>query len=217
MKIGILGTGRMGSGLGRLWAQVGHEVMLGSRDPHRAKALTLSLGPTASGGSISDTASFGGVLVLAVPWDAAASVLKEAGAPTGCILIDVTNPLRNDGPGLSVGHRTSGAEEIARLVPDAKVVKAFNHIYWQNLDTRKFMTQRPNLFYCGDDGDANAVVAGLADELGFEAIDAGPLASARYLEPLAALGIQLANYCGLGPDIAFALLRAGEGQGGFSA
>lgn len=211
MNIGILGTGKMGTGLGRLWAEIGHRVMIGSREPERANALATSLGVTAVGGSLTEVAAFGEVVVLAVPWQAVTEVLKEAGPLPGRTLIDLTNPLRTDAPGLAVGHTTSGAEEIAKLVPAARVVKAFNHVYWENLDSRKFMTQRPSLFYCGNDQEAKRLTARLAEDLGFEAIDAGPLHSARYLEPLASLWIQLANDCGMGPDITFALLRAGEG------
>lgn len=210
MNIGIMGTGSMGAGLGRLWAELGHRVMLGSHEPERANALAASFGVTAVGGSVSEAARFGEVLVLAVPWQAVPAVLKEASPLLGTILLDVTNPLRTDGPGLAIGHTTSGAEEIAKLAPDARVVKAFNHVYWKNLDSRKFMTQRPTLFYCGDDAAAKRVAAQLGQDLGFEPIDAGPLTSARYLEPLAALWIELANYRGLGPDITFGLLRAGE-------
>ena len=210
MKIGILGTGKMGRGLGRLWAEAGHDVMLGSRDPSKAKALAASLGPTAGGGGIAEAAAFAEVVTLAVPFEAVPETLQHAGSLAGAVLLDVTNPLRTDAPGLAVGHTTSGAEEIAALVPGARIVKAFNHIYWDNLDSRKFILQRPALFYCGDDAEAKRMVAGLGMDLGFEAVDSGPLSSARYLEPLAAFGIWLATECRLGPHFTFALLRAGE-------
>lgn len=209
MRIGIIGTGRMGTGLGRLWAQGGHRVMMGSRDPQKAKSVAASIGNGAGGGSIAEAAAFGEVVVVATPWDATAAVLQEAGPLQGKIVIDVTNPLKADASGLAVGQTTSGAELIAKAAVGAKVVKAFNSVYWENLDARKFGAPKPSLFFCGDDRGAKIIVAKLGEELGFEPVDSGPLAIARYLEPLACLWMQLANTPGFGPTIAFSLTRRG--------
>lgn len=205
MKIGVLGTGRMGSELARLWAAQGHDVMLGSREASKAQTLAAELGHGMRGGTQAEAAQFGDVLLLATPWHAAEGVVKSLPPLAGKILIDCTNPIAEGG--LAVGHTTSAAEQIAGWAPGARVVKAFNGVHFRHLARPLFGEQRMALFYCGDDPDAGAVAAGLAAEIGFEPVDSGPLANARLLEPLALLWIRLATSVGHGPDIAFALLR----------
>ena len=206
MKIGIIGTGRMGSKLGELWGEY-HQVMFGSRHPQKAKGLAQSLkNNNLNGGSISDAVAFGDVVLLSTPWTAALETVQNAGSFAGKILIDCTNPFGADS-GVAVGHTTSGAEEIAKVATGAKVVKAFNSIYWENLECPQFGPQNASSFYCGDDAEAKKVVAQLTTELGFDPVDSGPLVNARYLEPLAMLWIHLAFAGGQGKDIAFKLLR----------
>ena len=208
MRIGIIGTGRMGSTLGKLWAAKGHYVRFGSRDPQKAQSLAKSLGEeNLSGGTVSDAVKFGEVILLATPWAAAAEVVKGAGSFEGKFLIDCTNPISPGGGGLAVGHTTSAAEEIAKWATRAKVVKAFNSIYWENLETPLFGTQNASLFFCGDDEEAKKIVANLGTDIGFDPVDSGPLINARYLEPLAFLWIDLAFARGLGTGIALKLLR----------
>jgi NADPH-dependent F420 reductase len=208
LKIGTLGTGRMASNLGELWAAKGHQVFLGSRDPQKAKELAQSIGPNVKGGSSAEAVAFGEVLALAVPWTAAEETLKALGVFGGKILIDMTNPIQltDAGRQLLFGHTTSAAEQIATWAPDARVVKAFNSIYFENLEKPQFGPLNASSFFCGDDEQAKAVVARLSQDIGFDPVDCGPLANARLLEPLAVLWMQLA-FSSHGSDIALKLLR----------
>jgi NADPH-dependent F420 reductase len=206
MNIGIIGTGNMGSGLGKLWASRGHKVMFGSRDPEKAKALASSLGSDVSAGTIAEAAKSGEVILLATPWVATQEAIKAAGSLSGKILMDCTNPLTPE-MSLAVGFTTSGAEEISKW-SGAKVVKAFNTIFAQIIHSSpQFGSQNATVFYCGDDAAAKATVAGLINEIGFAAVDSGPLKNARYIEPLAGLVIQLGYGMGMGTNLAMTLIR----------
>jgi predicted dinucleotide-binding enzyme len=108
---------------------------------------------------------------------------------------------------LALGYTTSGAESVSGWAPGARVVKAFNTTGSGNMMDADYRGQRPTMFFCGDDASAKEITAGLAEELGFEPCDCGPLMVARYLEPVAGLWVQLAYREGLGTDIAFKLLR----------
>jgi NADPH-dependent F420 reductase len=210
MKIGILGAGNMGGTLGRLWLEQGHDVMFGLRDAESAKAQRMfaAVGPDAKAGTFEQAAEFAEIVLVAVPWEAAQKVIEPlATRLVGKVLIDCTNPIKPDLSGLLVGHTTSAAEEIARCAPSARVVKAFNTVGAGTLANAKYGDHSASVFVCGDDAAANGVVAQLADAIGFEAIDAGPLVEARYLEPLAMLWIHLAMRGKFGSKIAVKLLR----------
>ncbi len=209
MKIAIIGAGNVGGTLGTAWAAKGHDVVFGVRDPRdtRVQALVKAAGDRARAASVQEAAAACDLVVLATPWDATQDAIKSAGPLAGKILVDATNPLEPDLSGLALGHHTSAGEEVARRAPGAKVVKAFNTIGAQHMANPRFGSQRASLFLCGDDAGAKKTVAGLAEALGFEAVDAGPLAQARLLEPLAMLWISLAYAQGQGTDIAFKLLR----------
>ena len=201
MKIGILGAGNVGGNLGRLWAARGHEIVFGVRDPNgdKIRALFGTIGGSARAASIREAAAFGEAVALAVPWAAVPETLAQTGDWAGKILIDSTNRF-------TAGRAASGAEEIAGLAPGARVVKAFNTIGAELLASPRFDTQSATMFICGDDAQAKSVVASLAEELGFEVVDAGPLSSAGMLESLARLWVSLSRG-GLGRNIAFKLLR----------
>lgn len=208
MNIGVLGTGNMGSGIGKLWAQQGHAVRFGSRDPAKARKLAGTVGHNASGGSVADAAQFGEVVLLAVPWRGVADTIKAAGPLKGKILIDCTNPMTDDYMELVVGHTTSGGEEIAKQAQGARVVKAFNHVYAQIIHSSpNFGSQNASVFFCGDDAAAKQTVAELIGGVGFEPVDSGPLRNARYVEPLAELCVQMAYALGMGTDQAMKLVR----------
>lgn len=211
MNIGIVGTGEMASALGKLWAGGGHKVMFGSRDPKRAEGLAKFVGPNASGGGIGDAGAFSNTVLLAIPGSPhlVAEPIKALGPLSGKILIDCSNPLSDDFLSLTCGHTTSGAEEIAKLAREAKVVKAFNTIASTVLASGnpKYGTQVATVFYCGDDDSAKTLVKGLIEGIGYEAVDTGPLRNARYLEPFAELVIQLGISLGMGTDIALNLMR----------
>lgn len=209
MNIGIIGSGNVGGTLGTRWARNGHAVRFGFRDPGSAEALkrVAAAGPNASAGDPEAAAAFGEVVVVATPYEAAAGALRAAGPLAGKTILDATNPLLPGLSGLSVGTTTSAAEAIQAAIPEAHVVKIFNTVGFNIMENPDFGGARPVMFYCGDDAAAKQRAAALAAELGFDAVDAGPLKQARTLEPFAMLWISLALQYGLGRDIAFALLR----------
>lgn len=207
MHIGIFGTGNIGATLGTLWAAHGHDIFFASRDPNSDKlqALLSDLGPQARAGSYAAAAVFADTLLLATPWAAVEPVLSAAGDLRGKTLIDATNPIA-PGLQLALGHTTSGAEHIAALAPGAHVVKAFNTTGWENLRDPHFGDTPADMFICGNDAAAKATVRQLTEALGFRVVDAGPLDSARLLEPLALLWIRLALREGYGRRASFKLL-----------
>ena len=205
MQIGIIGAGKMGGGLGRLWAAKGHQGLFGSREPEKARAQTASL-DNARGGSLEEAAAFGEIILLSVPWSAAIDAVKSLQRLSGKTLIDLTNPIA-PGMTLAVGHTTSAAEEIAKVANGAHVVKAFNGIHYSLLDNPRFDGYPADVYYCGDDAGAKAAVAQLITDAGFEPVDVGLLENARLLEPLANLWMKLAFVQGLGTEFAFKLLK----------
>lgn len=212
MRIGIIGAGRMGSGLGRAWVAAGHEVMFSyAREEQRLARLAEELGAAARVGSPADAAGFGEVVMLAVPWASVEDALAQAGPLDGVTLIECVNPLSADMTSLEVGHTTSASEHVSALASGARVVKAFNSVFAELLHEPRGWVDgdRPTVFYAGDDADAKATAARLIEACGFEAVDAGPQRNARYIEPMGMLFIQLAYGQGLGPTIAAKLLRVG--------
>jgi 8-hydroxy-5-deazaflavin:NADPH oxidoreductase len=209
VKISVLGTGRVGGTLGRRWAQRGHTVRFGSRDPRAEKVVKLldQCGPNAQACSWSEAVADCEVVVYAAPWPAAQQILQSVGPLAGRILIDCTNPLTADFTGLDLGHSTSAGERIAEWVPGAHVIKAFNNVSSAIMANPVFGEMRATMFYCGDDRQAKSIVRDLAAELDFDAVDAGPLTIARYLEPFAMLYITLAVKEGWGSHCAFRLLH----------
>lgn len=208
MNVGVIGTGRMGSGLGQRWAASGHRVMFGSRTPDKAKRLADAIGNGADGGAIADATRFGEVVLLAVPWFAVRDIVQTMGNVDGKVLMDCINPVQPDYRGLAVDCSTSAAEEIAKMAPNADVVKAYNHVYAEVIHTNPQIQSQPTtVFYCGGDHVAKASVATLIADSGFEAVDAGGLTCARYLEALAMLMIHLASTQRMGTNMGLKLLR----------
>jgi 8-hydroxy-5-deazaflavin:NADPH oxidoreductase len=211
MNIAVIGTGNVGSRLAKLFVLANHPVILGSRDPHRAKEIAATIGENAAGMTYAEAASAADVLVIATPWanNATLEAIQKLGDLSGKIVIDCTNPLAPDYVSNLLGHTTSSAEEIAKLIPRAHVVKAFNTIFADIMEPGKqtFEGHRGTGFYCGDDLGAKEVVAKLIQDAGFEPIDIGILKNARYLEPMAQLNIQIAYVLGGGTDVAFRYMR----------
>ena len=208
MKIAIIGTGHVAAALGRGWAARGHMITFASRDPsaERVQRLLDEAGPNAAAARVADAVGRSSIIVLAVPFTAARERLEMAGDLGGKVIIDCTNPIA---PGLRsmFDNGASGAEQIAAWAPRAKVVKAFNTTGAENMAAPLYNGQAATMFICGDDEMGKGAAAQLAEELGFEVIDAGGLAAARHLENLALLWIHLARVTGLGRDIAFRLMR----------
>ena len=211
MKVGVIGSGQMGAGLGRLWAKHGHHVMFThSRRPERITDLLGEIGSHASAGTSQEVVHFANVLLLAVPWAGVEESLAAAGPLDGKIVLSCVNPF--GAQGLQVGLTTSAAEEISKLAPGAIVVEAFNTISAGLLQSRAhlFGNDTPTVLFCGDDFDAKAQAAELIADAGFHPIDAGPLQNARYIEPLAMLMRELGYSQRLGSDIAIRLMNPAE-------
>jgi len=190
-KIGIIGAGNVGSALTRGLKHAGHEVRAVGRDES----------------AIRETASWGEMVIIAVPFKAIDNVVQTAReALAGKTVVDVTNAL-DANMNLAVGFSTSGAEELQKKLPRSHVVKAFNTVFAQHMDTGKLGDQPLTAFVAGDDADAKKTVLEIARSIGFDAVDAGPLKNARLLEPLAYLNIQLGYVLGMGPQIGFKLLH----------
>lgn len=208
MKITIIGTGRVAGALGKGWAARGHTITFASREPssEKVRALLAEAGPNASAARTAEAIARSSIVVLAVPFSAVESALRQAGDLSGKVVVDCTNPIA---PGLRplFNGTTSGAEQVAAWVPGAKVVKAFNTTGAENMAAPVYNGQPSMMPMCGDDSLAKAAVWQLAAELGFEPVDAGALSAARHLENLALLWIHLASVSGLGRDIAFRIMR----------
>jgi hypothetical protein len=204
MRLGIIGAGHAGSALGQLWETRGHDVRYGVRDAARAVAGGL---PKDRTGGVAEAAAFADVVVLAIPWSAVRDTLRATGDLAGKTVIDCTNPLLPDLSGLALGTTTSAGEEIAKLIPAARVVKCFNSLGAGNFAQPDFGSEKASMFFCGDDAPAKATVADLGKQLGFDMVDAGPLSQSRYLEPLAMLWITMAMKYGGSGRSAFKLLR----------
>lgn len=196
MKIAIIGAGNVGRTLGKRFAEKGHEVVYGVRNPAEDSGLSHSK-------TNAEAAREAEIVLLAVPYGAAPAALAECGDLDGKIVVDATNPLAmtEKGLGLSLGFETSGAEEIAAFAPAAKLVKCFNQTGFNIMAD----PQKSVMFVCGNDAQANEVVRRLAEEIGFEAMNIGDLTKARLLEPLAALWIHLAFTTDLKRDFAFSI------------
>lgn len=190
-KIGIIGDGNVGSALSRGLTRAGHDVRAVGKDP----------------GAIREAASWAEVVLLAVPFGAIDDVVKAAGeALAGKTVIDVTNAL-DASMNLAVGFATSGAEELQKKLPKARVVKAFNTVFAQHMDSGRLNDKPLTAFVAADDAAAKQTVLELARGIGFDAVDAGPLKNARQLEPLAFFNIQLGYVLGMGTQIGFKLLH----------
>jgi len=202
MKVAIIGTGNMGAGLAATLAPSGHEVSIGARDLVKAAALADKIGHGAVGGGIAAATKLADVVVLALPFGAAADAIKQANNLAGKVLVDISNPISADYKELVIGHTTSAAEEIQKLVPQATVVKAFNTIFAQLLSPESRPGKTLQVFVAADDAAAKASVSELAKSAGFEAVDAGALANSRYLEPIGEMNIHFGYFLGKGPVVA---------------
>ena len=209
MQIAIIGAGNVGGALGKGWAAKGHSVYFGVPDPQSEKMQVLlkSMGANGRAGSVQDAAANAEIVVFATPWNAAQNAIASAGNLAGKIVIDCMNPLAPDLSGLVLGQTTSAAEQVAAWAKGARVVKAFNTTGAGNMADSHYPGGKPLMCIAGDDAAAKKSVSQLAADLGFDAVDAGPLKNARLLEPFAMLWIYLAVKQGLGPNIAFQLLR----------
>ena len=211
MKITVVGVGSMGAGYGHLWAHAGHHVTFTySRDPDKLAGTAASAGPGATH-EVDPAAAVAGadLVVLAVSWQQIDDVLSKVGPLAGQVVAEAFSPLLPDMSGLAVGFTTSGAETLAAKIPRARVVMALQNTFADvvNAPSRQLAGQTPTMFFCGDDPDAKATVATVIGDAGYEPVDAGPLAVARYLEPLCYFTVNLAYDQGMGAAVGLKLLR----------
>lgn len=211
MKIAVIGAGNVGGTLGGALARKGHQVIFAVRNVNDDKVKKLTSESKATAASIPDAVAKSEVVVLATPWEGARAALQSAGALAGKVLVDAVNPVEMSPAflekGLLVGQTTSAGEQIAEWAPGAKVVTAFNTIGATHMANPKFGGQSATMFICGDDADAKNTVKQLSDDLGFETVDAGPLKTARLLEPLAMLWMHLAFTTNIGQNFGFKLIQ----------
>jgi len=214
MKIGIIGAGRMGSAIGKLWAMAGHEVMFSDIMPReKLQELADSIGHGARLGTTEEAARWGDVILLAVQWSVVREALDACGNLDGKIVIDVINPVKADFSDLEFGYTTSASEEIAKMIPGARVCKALNTIPSPvfALEGCRISGMKVSGFHCGDDEAAKKVVAQLVSDAGFDPVDCGPLSSARYLEAAGMLLIRIVVALKASPELALTLVRNTRG------
>jgi predicted dinucleotide-binding enzyme len=208
MNITIIGAGNMGSALLKQLTRAGHKVHLTARDSSKVNALAAAH-PGAIATSPKDALADSSVVIVATGYADAVPALRALGSLEGKVVVDITNPLSADFMSLTIGHATSAAEEIAKAVPGAEVVKAFNTLFAQVLaDGPAFEGgQTAPVFVASDSERAKETVKALVESIGFKPVDAGALKNARYLEPLAGLNIYLGYGAGYGTAIAPTWIR----------
>jgi len=190
-KVAIIGDGNVGSAIQKGLQRAGYELRVTGKDPAKVK----------------DAGAWAEVIILAVPFSAIDDTVKELGeGVAGKTLVDATNALGANYQ-LAVGFTTSGAEELAKKAPRAKVVKAFNTVFAANMSTGKVKGEALSLLAAGDDAKSKELVLTLGRDIGFDAVDAGPLVNARWLETLGFLNIQLGFSLKMGTDIGFRLVH----------
>ena len=211
MRVGILGSGLMGSKLGTLFARAGHDVVF-SYARSREK-LARDAHHKARGGSPHEAAEAADALLLAVHWSRIDDVLRQAGDLKDKVIVSCSLPMNADDTDLVVAHTSSGAEELAKKVPGARLVAAFNTVPSEVLFgvfEGRARHNRPGLVYCGDAPAAKTIAATLIRDIGFDPVDAGPLRIARYMEPFGLLVARLAYEGTGGPELAYRFERFGQ-------
>jgi predicted dinucleotide-binding enzyme len=201
----IIGLGNMGKGLARRLAGK-TDLVLGSRDPAAASAFAATLPGTVAVLDQDAAIKRADIVILALPFEAALSAAANP-ALNGKILVDITNPLKPDFSGLTIGHTTSAGEQIQAAASGARVVKAYNTIFASLFDRAAEQTAHVPVFLAGNDAAAVAVVADLVKLSGFAVEQTGTLDAARLIEPLGMLNVRLAYGLGQGTSISPGWLR----------
>ena len=200
MHVTIIGTGNMARGLGRRLIAGGHDVTVLGKDTEAAEAVVTDIGAKdrATAGRSGDAIA-GDVVVLAVYYPDAQSAVQDYGdGLSGKVVVDITNPVNESFDGLVTPPDGSAAEELARSATGARVVKAFNTTFAGTLAEGRVAGQPLDVFIAGDDEDAKATVAKLAEDGGLNPIDAGALKRARELEAMGLLHMTLQSALGTG-------------------
>lgn len=208
MEVTIIGTGNMGRGIATRLLAGGHEVTLLDREVGKSEDLARELGGEVGAGTVGDPIA-GDVVVLAVPYEAAAPLVRQYGEGlSGKVVVDITNPVNWETfDGLVTPADSSAAEEIEKAAPEgARIVKAFNTTFAGTLVEGEVAGQPLDVYVAGDDEEAKKMVSQLARDGGLVAVDAGPLRRARQLEGLGFLGMTLQQPLGLGFQSAWKLV-----------
>jgi len=199
MQVTIVGAGNMSKGLTKQLSKAGHQLTVVARSADKAQALAAEFPNVSVVEQVTEVAD---VVIVATGFDDAVNALKSLGNLNGKVVIDITNPLTADYMGLTIGHSTSAAEEIAKAVPGAQVVKAFNTVFAQVLTEGPILQgKQVPVFFATDSEQARETARILIESSGFTAVDAGPLKNARYLEPVGGLNIYLGYGAGHGTSI----------------
>jgi len=208
MKITVIGAGPMGSAFVSQLVRAGHQVSVTARNGAKAAQLAAA-NPGAKAVASAGAAADADALILATGYADAVGALQAVGELKGKVVIDITNPLKADYMGLTIGHSSSAAEEIAKALPGVELVKAFNTVFAQVLAEGPDFGQgrKVEVFVASDSARAKQTASAIAQSLGFAVVDAGGLKNARYLEPLAGLNIYLGYGAGLGTAIAPSWIR----------
>lgn len=213
MRIGILGSGLIGGQLGTLFSRAGHDVVFSySRSRGKLEQLARDAGGNARAGTPAQAATDADALLLAVHWSRLDDVFGQTGNVSRKVIVTCSLPMSSDDTGLVIAHNDSGAEALARRLPKARVVSAFNTVPSEVLLSvfeSRHKEPRPNIVYCGDESTSKEIAAQLIRDVGFDPVDAGPLRIARYTEPFALLIAQLAYETDESPELAYRFERFG--------
>jgi predicted dinucleotide-binding enzyme len=188
VRVGVLGSGDVGKVLAAGFASLGHEVTVGSRDPEKLREWASASART-SAGTFADAATFGDILVLATLGTGTLDAIKLAGVDAfdGKVVIDATNPLdfsKGMPPTLFAGTTDSLGEQVQRLIPKARVVKAFNTVGNAHMIHPQFPGGPPDMFLCGNDAEGKKIVSQICEAFGWGVVDIGGIEGSRYLEPM---------------------------------
>jgi hypothetical protein len=211
MRVGILGSGLMGGKLGTLFARAGHEVVFSyARSEAKLERLARQAGGKARAGTPREAAEGADAVLLAVHWLRFGDLLKQAGDLSRKVVISCSLPMNAANTALVVGRTSSGAEALAKRLPESRVAAAFgtvpSEVFFDVYAARRRKV-RPSLVYCGDDRRAKRLAARLIRDVGFEPLDAGALRVARFIEPFTLLVAQLAYERPGGPRLAYRFER----------
>ena len=196
VKIGIIGTGRIGSALARAWVKSGHEVFVSSRHPEALQSLVAELGPRAHAGTPRQAAAFGTVILVSIPYDAMPQIGTDLRAElAGKVILDTSNPVEKRDGAMALDAQKKGAGvATAEFLHSTRIVRAFNCIGAASLASDGFhQPERLAIPIGGDDAAALAVAEGLIREIGFDPVVIGSLARSRIFDlfqPLATAGLQ---------------------------
>lgn len=204
--IGIIGAGNVGKALGIAFTREGEEVCFGLRNPEKYRDI-LQINKKSKITTIDECIEHNDVLIMAMSYQASLQFVATRPNWNARILINVSTPLSKDYGTLEVGLTTSGAEEIQKLANNARIITAFSTMSAECMENS--YSSKGNVFLpvCGNDKEAREQIIQLAKLVGFDAIDAGTLRNARYIEPMSMLWIELAIKLGYGRNIEFALIR----------